>query len=82
MKDIINRVRQEPPKVRIGKNGITEGIIQEVQNVLEKDKVIKIKCLKIIPTEVARDIGKNIAQLTKSEIVDIRGKTILLALKN
>ncbi len=81
MKDIINKVRLEPPKVRIGKNGITEGIIREVENVLKKDKAVKIKCLKVIPTDVARDIGKNIAQLTNSEIVDVRGKTIILAVK-
>lgn len=81
MKDIIDKVRLEPPKVRIGKNGITEGIIREVQNALKKDKAVKIKCLKVIPTDVARDIGKNIAKLTNSEVVDVRGKTIILVLK-
>ena len=82
MKDIINKVRLESPKVRIGKNGITEGILREVRNVLKKDKVVKIKCLKVIPTDVARDIGKNIAELTNSEVVDVRGKTIILAVKH
>ncbi len=80
MKDIINRIRHEPPKIRIGKNGITEGIIREVQNVLKKDKVVKIKCLKVIPTSVAKDIGKNISDLTNSKVIEIRGKTIILAL--
>ncbi len=80
MKDIINKVRLEPPKVRIGKNGITEGILREVHNVLKKDKVVKIKCLKVIPTDVARDIGRNIAELTNSKVVDVRGKTIILAI--
>ena len=82
MKDIINKTRLEPPKVRIGKNGITEGIIREVENVLKKDKAVKIKCLKVIPTEVARNIGKNLAELTNSQVVDIRGKTIILVVKH
>ena len=82
MKDIINTTRLEPPKVRIGKNGITEGIVREVQNVLKKDKAVKIKCLKVIPTDVARDIGRNLAELTNSEVVDVRGKTIILALRH
>jgi RNA-binding protein len=82
MKDVINKIRQEPPKVRIGKKGITEGIIREVQNVLKKDRAVKIKCLKVIPTDVARDIGRNLAKLTNSEVVDIRGKTIILVVKN
>ena len=81
MKDIINKARLEPPKVRIGKNGITEGILREVSNVLKKDKVVKIKCMKIIPTAVARNIGKNIAELTNSKVVDVRGKTIILVVK-
>ncbi|TFG10948.1 YhbY family RNA-binding protein [Candidatus Heimdallarchaeota archaeon] len=81
MKDIINKVRLDPPKVRIGKNGITEGIIREVQNVLSKDKAVKIKCLKVIPTDVAKNIGENLAKLTDSEVVDLRGKTIILAIK-
>ena len=82
MKEIINKIRLEPPKVRIGKNGITEGIIREVQNVLKKDKAVKIKCLKVIPTDVARNIGKNLAELTNSKVVDVRGKTIILALEH
>jgi RNA-binding protein len=81
MKDIINKTRLEPPKVRIGKNGITEGIIREVKNVLKKDKAVKIKCLKVIPTDVARNIGRNLAELTNSQVVDIRGKTIILVVK-
>ncbi|MHA1202887.1 MAG: YhbY family RNA-binding protein [Candidatus Heimdallarchaeaceae archaeon] len=82
MKDMINKVRLESPKVRIGKNGITEGILREVQNVLKKDRAVKIKCLKIIPTDVARDISKNIAELTNSEVIEVRGKTIILAVKH
>ena len=78
MKDIINKVRQEVPKVRIGKNGITEGIIREVENILRKDKVVKVRCLKIVPSDAVKAIGKNLADLTKSEIVDIRGKAIIL----
>ena len=81
MKDIINKVRLDPAKVRIGKNGITEGIIREVTNVLRKDKAVKIKCLKVIPTDVAKDIGNNLAKLTNSEVIDVRGKTIILAVK-
>jgi RNA-binding protein len=82
MKETINKIRLEPPKVRIGKKGITEGIIREVLNVLKKDKAVKVKCLKVIPTEVARDIGRNLAELTNSKVVDIRGKTIILALEH
>ena len=82
MKEIINRIRQEPPKIRIGKKGITEGVIQEVQILLKKDKIIKIKCLQSIPTESTKAIAKNISELTNSKIIEIRGKTFILSIKH
>ena len=79
MKEIINRIRQEPPKIRIGKKGITEGIIQEVKIILKKDKIVKVKCLQSIPTESTKAIAKNVSELTNSKIIEIRGKTFILA---
>ncbi len=34
------------PIVQIGKNGLTETVIEEISKHLEKRKVVKIKCLK------------------------------------
>ncbi|MHA1953189.1 MAG: YhbY family RNA-binding protein [Candidatus Heimdallarchaeaceae archaeon] len=79
MKTNIDRIRHEPAKIRIGKRGITEGIISEVEVILKKDQVVKIKCLKIVPTEGIRAIADNIANLTHSNVVEIRGKTFILA---
>lgn len=81
MKTTIERIRHEPPKIRIGKRGITESIISEVEAILKKDQAIKIKCLKIVPTEGIRAIAENIANLTQSNIIEIRGKTFILANK-
>lgn len=78
MKDSIDKIRHEPPKIRIGKNGITEGIVQEVSMILRRDKIVKIKCLKAVPNEATKAIAENIAKLTKSTIVDVRGKTFIL----
>ena len=80
MKEIINRIRQETPKIRIGKKGVTEGIIQEVSIVLKRDKVVKIKCLQSIPTESTKAIAMNISELTNSKIIEIRGKTFILGI--
>ena len=78
MKDSIDKIRHEPPKIRIGKNGITEGIIQEVSMILRRDQIVKIKCLKAVPNDATKSIAENIAKLTKSTIVDVRGKTFIL----
>ncbi|MFW9851730.1 MAG: YhbY family RNA-binding protein [Candidatus Thorarchaeota archaeon] len=80
MKENINRIRQEPPKIRIGKKGVTEGIIQEVSIILKRDKVVKVKCLQSIPTENTKAIAKNISELTNSKIIEIRGKTFILGI--
>ncbi len=78
MKDSIDKIRHEPPKIRIGKNGITGGIIQEVSMILRRDQIVKIKCLKAVPNDATKAIAENIAKLTKSTIVDVRGKTFIL----
>ncbi|MCG3224741.1 MAG: YhbY family RNA-binding protein [Candidatus Heimdallarchaeota archaeon] len=78
MKDSIDKIRHEPPKIRIGKNGITEGIVQEVNMLLRRDQIVKIKCLKAVPNSATKAIAENIAKLTKSTIVDVRGKTFIL----
>jgi len=81
MRTNIDKIRHEPAKIRIGKRGITEGMITEVETILKKDKLVKIKCLKIVPTEGIKAIAENIAKLTQSKIVEIRGKTFILEYK-
>ncbi len=39
------------PSVRIGKNGVTPGIITEIQKHLKKYKLIKVKMLKATPAD-------------------------------
>ncbi|MBY9000273.1 MAG: YhbY family RNA-binding protein [Candidatus Heimdallarchaeota archaeon] len=82
MKNTIDRIRHEPPKIRIGKNGITESIIKEIIVILKRDQIVKIKCLKVVPNESTKAIGENIAKLANGKIVDIRGKTFILISKN
>ncbi|OLS31471.1 MAG: hypothetical protein HeimAB125_16170 [Candidatus Heimdallarchaeota archaeon AB_125] len=76
----IDKIRHESPKIRIGKRGITENVIHEIKNVLKKDRALKIKCLQVVPSESIRAIAANISKLTDSRVVEIRGKTIILAL--
>lgn len=76
----IDKIRHEPPKVRIGKRGITENIVHEIMNVLKKDKALKIKCLQVVPSDSVKAIAENLSKLTNSRVVEIRGKTIILAL--
>ncbi|NYT06649.1 MAG: YhbY family RNA-binding protein [Methanomicrobiales archaeon] len=62
------------PTVWIGKQGCTPTLIEEIIQQLERRKVVKVKVL--ATTEI--DFG-DVAARTGSELVEVRGKTFVLA---
>jgi len=69
------------PKVMIGRQGITDHIIASAEAVLVTDELIKIKI--VSNSEVDRQqAAAVIAERTKSSIVQVLGKTILLYREN
>lgn len=74
-------VRDEAPKINIGKNGLTENILNEIDRQLNEHEVVKIKFLRSMPLidEIdIKDLGRKISSTLSAEIIDIRGKTITL----
>lgn len=69
------------PLVWAGKNGITKSLITEINEVLERHELIKIKCQ---PGErEERDAGiEDICKKSKSELVQRIGNIITLYKKN
>lgn len=78
MNKVLDDIRHSPAKIRIGKKGLTETIIMEVEKILRRDKATKIKCLNSVPSEAIKAIADNIAKLTNSKVIEIRGKTFIL----
>lgn len=80
-KDDIARIwADEKPAVRIGKEGIDAGIIEEVKRQLKRQKVIKVKFLRSMT--MSKDIDKLTAELaaqTSSEVWGRRGFVVVLA---
>jgi RNA-binding protein len=69
------------PKVMIGRQGITDHLIASAEAVLVTDELIKIKITG--NSEVDRQrAAEVIAERTKSSIVQVLGKTILLYREN
>ena len=64
------------PTVWIGKQGSTETMIEEIVSQLKKRKMIKVKWLQ--NTEVDPD---DIALKAKAKLVEVRGRTMVLAEK-
>lgn len=65
------------PQVWIGKEGITEGTLVNLNNALQTRDLLKVKLQENCPTE-KREAAKTIADKLEAEVVQIIGNTILL----
>ncbi len=79
----VKRVIHEEPHVRIGKAGITEGVLGEIKRQLESLKVIKVRVLRSYLRASGRktkEIAEEVAKLVNAEVADVRGHTFVLKL--
>ncbi|WP_297477006.1 YhbY family RNA-binding protein [Thermococcus sp.] len=70
-----------PPRAWIGKKGLDDGVIDEIKTQLEKDGILKVEIRKgaLISTGLDRGaLAKKVAELTDSELIDVRGKRFIL----
>ena len=65
------------PIFQIGKTGITDNQIEQLQNALEARELIKISFLDTIPGQKEL-LAEEIAQKTNAEIIQIIGKKLTL----
>nr|MDO8080770.1 YhbY family RNA-binding protein [Candidatus Freyarchaeota archaeon] len=81
--EIIKELRSEPATLILGKKGITEEFIEEVKRQLKRKRVIKIRTLKSVLAEQSMDeLASAIAIKAKSQLLEARGYTMLLARKH
>ncbi len=69
------------PRAWVGKRGLEEGVIDEIKVQLEKDGILKIEMRKgaLISTGLDRAaLARKVAELTDSELIDVRGKRFIL----
>lgn len=63
----------------IGKNGVTPSLIEELTRQLKDNKLVKVKILKSALDEMPRDeIAKLLAEKTGSELIEVKGNTVVL----
>lgn len=70
-----------PPRAWIGKKGLEEGVIDEINTQLEKDGILKVEIRKgaLFSTGLDRKVlAERIAELTDSELIEVRGKRFIL----
>jgi RNA-binding protein len=64
------------PLVHVGKNGVTEGVIDDADRALRDHELVKIRFLNY--KEQRKELSEIIAGETRSGIVEIIGNTLLL----
>ncbi|MFO7991086.1 MAG: YhbY family RNA-binding protein [Thermoplasmata archaeon] len=70
------------PLVRIGKNGVTEGMVDEINRHLEDEDILKIKILRNCPVRDHEELTAVLEEKTYGHVVEHRGNTVLLVDKD
>jgi len=66
------------PTLHIGKDGLSDMIVEELVKQMKKSKLVKVRVLNSYEGN-RRDIGAHLAIRTSSVLIDVRGSTIVLA---
>ncbi len=69
--------------IQIGKGGVTDGIVKEINAQLKRHKVVKVKLLRSAFSDELEDreaLARAITERTGADLVEIKGNTIVLAI--
>lgn len=69
--------QNEKPLFQVGKDAISDNLIETVNNALKKRELIKVSILKNAPSDV-KEIAFDLAMHTKSELVQVIGRQVVL----
>ncbi|KQM12200.1 hypothetical protein AOA80_03350 [Methanomassiliicoccales archaeon RumEn M1] len=76
-KELIGKGAELEPTVHIGKEGITDGVVEEVRAQVKRARLVKVRLLPnaALPIE---EVAAELAERSGSVVVDVRGFTVLL----
>ena len=81
-KKIKEKKAQSRSDINIGKRGVTDSVIREIKRRLKDEGVVKIRVLKpalAVTGLDRREFAKMIAEKTGALLVEVRGRTFILA---
>ena len=76
-KELMRRANEINATVRVGKDGLDQGLFDEITAQLKKNRLIKVKVLSN-SDEGAKDAAAAIEENTGAVIVDVRGGVIVV----
>ncbi|OWJ53988.1 YhbY family RNA-binding protein [Pyrodictium delaneyi] len=74
-------VQQGPADVIIGKNGLSEGVLKEIDRRLKEKGVVKVKALRTAVKVTGldrRELARRVAEKLGARLLDVRGRTFVL----
>jgi RNA-binding protein len=74
-----SEAHQISPILNIGKNGVTDALIEELNKQIKANRLVKVRVLKSAEEEKdLKAIAEEIAEATRSTLIEIRGRTVVL----
>ncbi len=81
IRERVKEAHHSSPDVIVGKGGVSEGVLREIDSRLDAKEVVKVKLLKTaieVEEEDRRELARRIAEAVNARIMGIRGRTIIL----
>lgn len=63
--------------MHVGKEGVSEGVVEELRNQLKSAKLVKVKVL-ASSADMKREMAEELAGKAGAELLEVRGNTLLL----
>ncbi len=76
-RELIRRANEIDATVRVGKDGLSDSLYEEIKAQLKNRRLIKVKILKNADCD-ASETAETIAAATDSVVVDVRGGVLTL----
>lgn len=76
---IKHKLSAQKPTVMVGKHGVSQKVLAEIDGRLERAKMVKVKILKTaLREDDAKIVANKVAEQTDSALVEVRGHTFML----
>jgi RNA-binding protein len=76
-KQLIGKGSELEPTVHIGKEGLTDGVVEEVRAQVKRAKLVKVRLLPNSELSVD-EVAAELSERSGTVVVDVRGFTVLL----
>lgn len=76
--ELRGKAQSLPCTVHIGKEGVTDTVLEELSMQLKKNKLVKVRLLPAVEGD-RKASGRELAEATSSTMVEVRGRTVVLA---